>query len=203
MGDLLARNQKVIPSPMIVERVADPQDPRRLTASTRVDRCRANTPPRKLRFMIGSTVMLIVFGLAAADTTSRLVPIPFEVGAFGFRAGDSITIDAVLGDRNAFEVGGRYLVKGTYELSSCDAARISAYVTNGEVSGQRSSRKVSRGRGTFELEFTIEREGEPHVSFYPATSGDVMGGIYFGSRRALRTRADWLQDLDADRDRCE
>lgn len=94
---------------------------------------------------------------------------------------DSITIDGVVGDHDAFVVGGTYRVAGHYQLHSLDSAEISVLVTNGHADeGPRSSVRVTRGSGTFELRLTILAAGYPHVTFYPEQGGTGFAGIYFG-----------------------
>lgn len=87
--------------------------------------------------------------------------------------GDRLMITEVWGTRPRLEVGGTYLVRGSYTLFSLDAANICLYLTalNWDNSGpdvdlQRMT--VSNGHGTFALVHSMLGPGRFHVSM----SGD-------------------------------
>jgi hypothetical protein len=52
-----------------------------------------------------------------------------KLGKTGFAEGDRITITEIRGTRRRFEVGGTYLVRGTYTLGSRDRALLAVYTT--------------------------------------------------------------------------
>jgi hypothetical protein len=122
-------------------------------------------------------------------------PVQFELGKSEFLAGDRITIQQVRGTSNDIKVGETYSVDGTYELASHDEADLALYITTVENISTpvdpRQHIKVKQGSGTFHLVATMSQDGYLHVSFYPAESGSVFGGVYFGQgNRVLR---DWSQ----------
>lgn len=116
--------------------------------------------------------------------------IPFESGAAEFAPGDAIAIRSVRGDRPGFELGGRYVVEGTYTLASAPEARIGFSVTTRGRSGKTAVEKeewrlVKRGTGTFRLVKTYTKEGWPHISYW--VNGTSQGGVYFGDGRNPET----------------
>ena len=121
--------------------------------------------------------------------------VQFELGKSEFPPGDRITIQQVRGTSDSIKVGETYSVDGTYELASHDEADLALYVTTVGDSGAtpvdpRQHVKVKQGSGTFHLVTTMSQDGYLHVSFYPAKSGDVFGGVYFGQgNRVLRDGA--------------
>lgn len=97
-----------------------------------------------------------------------------------FREGDMITIKEVVGNRSGIEEGGTYTIRGTYTLQSEPSARLSFYVTDGNLQdGSGNSTLVSQSTGDFALTGTLEKAGAPHISFYPAIGGEGFGGTYF------------------------
>jgi len=109
-----------------------------------------------------------------------------------FQPGDRIVITSVRGDREGFEVGGRYLVEGTYVLASMDSATLSVSITvpTAASPGARSpiptgeSMMVVRGSGHFALPATMRYPGRFHVSFNPLKGGQSRGTVYFGTTPA-------------------
>lgn len=117
--------------------------------------------------------------------------IDYELGAFGFFAGDQITITSVRGDRKHIEPGGSYLAEGTYTLASADRADLALFCTTRGPSGptpvQNSQRvQITRGSGRFQLYETNLTDGWLHVSFYPDHS-TLHGGVYFGEKGKEKT----------------
>jgi hypothetical protein len=115
--------------------------------------------------------------------------IPVALGANEFAPGDNIVIASLRGDRPHLEIGGRYLLEGTYTLASLDSANLSWSITTRGPSGptptQASANAAVRsGKGEFRLSKTFENDGWPHVSFY---SGHSQGGVYFGESGAEKT----------------
>jgi hypothetical protein len=121
----------------------------------------------------------------------------FRLGASKFREGDSITISGIRGTRPTFEVGGDYLVKGRYTLTSCATASLCFYRTTKERVGTRTHpsqvTKVRRGTGGFSLVKPIQHDGYLHLSFY-SMQGDRgrVGGVYFGQN----DRDTWTRSMD-------
>ncbi len=141
---------------------------------------------------------LVAFALLAWSLVGRAQPsdadlfpyvIPVELGAAEFAPGDSIVIASLRGDRPHLEIGGRYLLEGTYTLASLDSANLSWSITTRGPSGptpiQASANDaVRRGPGKFRLIKTLVNDGWPHVSFY---DGRSQGGVYFGETGAEKT----------------
>jgi hypothetical protein len=104
-----------------------------------------------------------------------------------FQPGDSIVVSSVRSDRTNIEVGGTYLVEGSYVLSSMDSAGLSLSVTAprpdspGVVTPVQPVEKmtVHRGNGRFQLRATMQYPGSFHVSFNPPGSGPSRGTVYF------------------------
>jgi Biopolymer transport protein ExbD/TolR len=104
-----------------------------------------------------------------------------------FQPGDSIVVSSVKSDRKNIEVGGTYLVEGSYVLSSMDSAGLSLSVTAqspdspGAVAPVQPAEKmtVHRGNGRFRLRATMRYPGSFHVSFNPPGGGSSRGTVYF------------------------
>ena len=64
-----------------------------------------------------------------------------------------------------------------------DEAVLHVYATNGEVQNSQGP-LIKRGEGQFTRTFTLLKEGELHLSFYPAKGGDGFGGVYFAQKGA-------------------
>jgi len=128
--------------------------------------------------------------------------IQYELGASGFSAGDQITITSVRGDRTHIELGGSYLVEGSYTLASADSADLALYCTTRGPSGptpvQESQRiKITRGTGGFHLYETNVPDGWLHVSFYPDNS-KLHGGVYIGEKERENTtmrNQEWFSEF--------
>jgi hypothetical protein len=108
-----------------------------------------------------------------------------------FAPGDAIAITALRGDRKRIEPGGKYLVEGTYTLTSMDRARLGLFVTAptkdspGATSPTYAEQMtdVVRGAGLFSLRETMRYAGSFHVSFYPVASGESRGTTGFEERK--------------------
>lgn len=115
--------------------------------------------------------------------------VPFELGTAYFPAGDSITIDQVMGTSDTISAGNVYQVKGTYKLVSQDKAMLAAFITTSKsepIPNMRTQKMtVEKGEGHFTLLFYMWDEGSPHVSFYPISSGSSFAGIYFGTGKSV------------------
>ncbi len=128
--------------------------------------------------------------------------VKFEIGATYLLDGDRITIDEVRGTADTFKAGNTYEIKGTYRLSSKDKATLAAYVTDdgtyqnakdfSNVPTQKTqSMTVERGDGRFSLIFYMWHDGKPHLSFYPATSGESFASVYFGTGDSVLKKGWW------------
>ena len=108
-----------------------------------------------------------------------------------FSAGDEIVITSVTGDHPDIQVGGIYLVEGTYTLASMDEAILGLSVPyrNGSMPWAHTS--VSNGKGHFSLRIeipNIQSFQSLHLAFYTANRGYAGDGIHFvgkGSRQNL------------------
>lgn len=110
------------------------------------------------------------------------------------RAGeDSIEILEVVGTRPSIELGGEYLVRGRYRLSSFDRGRVVLYETEnggtgiGGVDVDLQAMSVQHGQGTFTLLHAVPVDGWLHVDLYGMTgnSPTELCSVYFGSGRSL------------------
>jgi hypothetical protein len=117
---------------------------------------------------------------ASSAQNGSLAEVEFQIGNARFVSGDMITVQSVRGDRPVIEVGGTYQVDGSWTLASQPAAMLALYSTNGEVRGSNNVR-VQQGTGTFSFTVHVVREGNLHVSLYPAKGGNSFGGVYFGT----------------------
>ena len=117
-----------------------------------------------------------------------------ETGHTEFAEGDKIEITEVRGTSPDLTLGGTYVVKGRYTLSSRDQAKLAMFVTATKPGEGRTVIRsgqqivVHRGSGEFELIKTLETSaGFPHISFYPADGGASFGGVYFGQEGGSHT----------------
>ena len=131
-------------------------------------------------------------GTATATEFPHVVP--FERGVTQFLNGDKIIITEVRCTAKTFAQGNSYAIKGTCILTSHGSALLAAYTTamdaeNGTGPSSKSqSIIVNRGDGTFTLVLPMSCRGWPHVSFYPADSGEGFGGNYFGTGESVLKR---------------
>lgn len=121
----------------------------------------------------------------SADETEFPYFIQAELGATEFAPGDNIVITSVRGDRQHIEVGGHYLLEGSYTLGSAESADLAWYSTSRGPSGstpvsEDQHVKIIAGPGNFRLKKTMVDDGWLHVSFY--VEGHSHGGIYFGEK---------------------
>jgi hypothetical protein len=115
--------------------------------------------------------------------------VPYAANWGRFAPGDDITVTAVRGDRKHIEPGGRYMVMGTYTLSSRPRARLglSVTVTARDVSSPGARTRVDpeqvtiavQGKHAFVLKQTMDYPGSFHVSFTPMEGGNSISTIYF------------------------
>jgi hypothetical protein len=131
---------------------------------------------------------------AGADATAEHSEFPYvippELGASEFASGDGIVLRSMRGDREHLEAGGRYVLEGSYTLTSAESAELAWFSTSRGPSGSTPMTKeehvrVGRGSGKFHLEKTLLDDGWLHVSFY--ISGHSHGGVYFGEQGVDKT----------------
>jgi len=117
---------------------------------------------------------------------AELSTVPFFVGKQQFKPGDAIVIDQVLATSPRLDVGTKMVVRGHYRLATADKARLGLFLTHrgfssssGDASAASQTALAVHDGGSFELSCEITYEGDPHISFYPASAGEAFGGIYF------------------------
>jgi hypothetical protein len=120
-----------------------------------------------------------------ADETEFPYLIQADQGATDFAPGDNIVITSFRGDRPHIEVGGHYMLEGTYTLGSADKADLAFYSTSRGPSGSTPVAdaqhvNITAGSGNFRLKKTMTDDGWLHVSFY--VDKHSHGGIYFGEK---------------------
>ena len=79
--------------------------------------------------------------------------------------------------------GQTYIVSGRYTLKSHDDAMLHVYATNGEVQSSQGP-SIKRGEGRFARTFTLLKDGDLHLSFYPTNGGESFGVAYFAQTEA-------------------
>ena len=156
---------------------------------------------------VGGGWTLACFASPAADRSSGYDlshVVRFEVGAAQFRDGDKIAIDEIRGTSDKMTAGNIYVVKGTYRLVSAKSAELAAFVTGDGSSPEVRQMQniptqktqtilVDQGDGHFTLILYLWYDGNPHVSFYPASGGNSFGGVYFGTGDSVLKHAAWMQ----------
>ncbi|HTX64410.1 MAG TPA: hypothetical protein VMD31_01445 [Opitutaceae bacterium] len=135
---------------------------------------------------------------AAPRPAGPPVPTAFALGPVIFRDGDSIRIDEVEASSPDFKAGDRLIVRGWYDLHSCDSAELRLYLTSYYAPPYRllvpaPRMTIRRGVGPFRFEWAIPGAGALHVSFYPSEGGVSLGDLYFGSD----TQMDWVSGLQS------
>jgi hypothetical protein len=138
-----------------------------------------------------------------APMSFRGLEFPFEVkvaaGKSELQQGDRISVASVRGTQPRLDLGGVYLVSGSYELASHERAVLEvgvspanpkAIVTEAQQrSGPAPTRVlVGRGRGRFQVAVQLIERGHPHISLYPVEGGVSFGSLYFGQAGWLRRR---------------
>ena len=120
-----------------------------------------------------------------ADDAEFPYVIEADLGATEFAPGDNIVITSFRGDRPHIEVGGHYLLEGSYTLGSAESADLAWYSTSRGPSGStpvvdEQHVKITAGSGNFRLKKTMTDDGWLHISFY--VDKHSHGGIYFGEK---------------------
>jgi len=151
---------------------------------------------RQFAVALTSAVCLSAFVPASAHAANEAVEKEFpyviqpELGAAEFAPGDGIIITLFRGNRPHIEPGGRYLLEGTYTLTTMESAELAWFATARGQGGSAPVEKdehvqISKGSGKFRLEKTLQGDGWLHVSLY--VNGAPHGGVYFGEKGVEKT----------------
>ncbi len=123
--------------------------------------------------------------------------VPYVAKWGRFAPGDDIAITEVRGDRKHIEPGGRYVVVGTYTLSSLSSAKLGLSITALGPDGPGASSRVDpeqrtmavHGAHAFLLKETMDYPGSFHLAFWPPEDGESISTIYFReSPESLRAK---------------
>jgi len=148
---------------------------------------------RFLRLAFTAVVFLLLPGCASSPfeaVVSRLAyRVPFDVGQTQVGEGDRIEITELWGTRPQIEIGGDYLVVGTYSLRTFDEARLSFFMTaldwdNSGTVMDLQSLTVKKGSGTFAFLHGMPGPGYFHVSMSAERrAGEYaqVADVYFGT----------------------
>jgi len=114
--------------------------------------------------------------------------VPFEIGRTEIADGNAITIEEVRGTRPAIEVGGMYIVTGTYKFAA-DDGRLYFWQTakNWNNTGPNLDTQVARlrkGEGRFALLHDMRGAGYFHLVLR-TDDGREVADVYFGHGETL------------------
>jgi hypothetical protein len=149
------------------------------------------------RFLSCAAMSLAATGCAAtgSERTEARFPyrIAFETRHAKLNGDDALEITELRGTRPTIELGGEYLLRGRYRLSSHEKGRVVFYETENGGPGTWSTdvdlqyRRITKGEGTFELLHGLPVDGWFHVELEGAKSDGsiVLHNIYFGSGESL------------------
>ncbi len=124
---------------------------------------------------------------ALDDVVARFrYEVPLEIGKTWSNGEDRITVTGIRGTRPRVEVGGQYLVRGTYTLKSADEGEVFFHVKGPSNAGTDLDLQhvpVRRGSGTFSVMHGMSKDGHCHVSLFASKGGDFTpaADVYFGS----------------------
>jgi hypothetical protein len=115
--------------------------------------------------------------------------VPFEIGRTEVVDGNAITIEEVRGTRPAIEVGGMYIVTGTYKFAADDGKLYFWQTANnwdntGPILDTQFVR-VKKGEGRFALLHDMPGPGWFHLEL-KADDGREVADVYFGHGETLR-----------------
>lgn len=141
-------------------------------------------------FIGGALILSCLAASPARQEFLGALPYNVKLGNVSLQSGDQISIEEVRGTSDTLSAGNTYEVKGTYKLASCDQAVLAINVTvdvnaarslSGESHPPLAEQKITveKGEGRFTLRFHMWRDGNPHVSFYPAKGGESFASTYF------------------------
>ena len=124
--------------------------------------------------------------------------VPFEIGHAESTNGNAITIEEVWGTRPTIEVGGSYLVKGTYKLNAADEGELVFWETakGWHNSGPNMDTQVMRvrpGTGKFVLLHDMPGPGYFHLVLHAGAGSarTTVADVYFGSGETLLKKKTW------------
>ena len=145
-----------------------------------------------MRTGLSGLVVLLVVGCATSQPFGPVGEqfrhrVPFEIGRTEVVAGNGITIEEVWGTRPVIEVGGSYVVTGTYKLAA-DSGELIFWQTakNWDNTGpdmDTQSVSVPRGEGRFALLHDMPGPGYFHLVL--RADGREVVDVYFGHGATL------------------
>jgi hypothetical protein len=105
--------------------------------------------------------------------------IPFDVNSVQSPGADRVEVSELWGTRSKIEVGGDYLVVGTYSLQSLKQGRVCFYLTADGWDNSGSDTDLLRidaaqGQGSFALVHSMPGPGDLHVSLSGWRDGDSI-----------------------------
>lgn len=108
-----------------------------------------------------------------------------------FTPGDAITIEGVFSDREHIEVGGTYVVVGTYSLHSFRYAQLGLSTTVNRNPGDHRPENpagythtaISAGSRRFMMKIVLCEPGRMHVTFNPPGGGESFSTVYFDEKQ--------------------
>jgi RNA polymerase sigma factor (sigma-70 family) len=113
--------------------------------------------------------------------------VPFEIGLTETKEGGRIKIREVWGTRPRIEVGGQYLVRGTYTLPPGERGKLYFYATAGGAWGQTASLdlqsvELDKEKGEFALIHGMAGPGCFHLYLAsPERYSQMFANVYFGT----------------------
>jgi len=122
----------------------------------------------------------------------------FDIGHAEAANGNVITIEEVWGTRPTIEVGGSYLVKGTYKLTAADEGELVFWETakGWKTSGPNMDTQVMRvrqGEGKFVLLHDMPGPGYFHLVLHAGEGSErtTVADVYFGHGETLLKKKTW------------
>jgi len=112
--------------------------------------------------------------------------VPLEIGNSWTEGQDRITITEIRGTRPRIEVGGQYVVRGTYTLKSADVGEVFFHVKGPSNAGTDLDLQhvpVRRGSGTFSVVHGMSKDGHCHIALFAVKGSDYVpaADVDFGS----------------------
>jgi hypothetical protein len=133
-----------------------------------------------------------VFKRSAPEEAQDLFPRPvaFKQGRNTFKNGDAVILDEVLCSSPRFVIGDTVVIRGQYTLASHSNARLSLTTSATQGNGrsvltEKQQTLLTKGKGQFELNFTIKNHGCSHLQMYDIQSGKSIGGLNFGTKQQI------------------
>ncbi len=118
--------------------------------------------------------------------------VAFEIGHAEVADGNAITIEEVWGTRPTIEVGGSYIVKGTYKLTAADEGQLVFWETakgwhNSGPNIDTQVMRVRQGAGRFLLLHAMPGPGYFHLVLHAGEGRErkTVADVYFGHGETL------------------